>query len=244
MSDTTIAPTQPGKITPPDEHRIEKEVLVCDPTKADETPALVESDFIAAVDFELHQGFELLKQHKLSATFYGSARHAMGDGYYEHAENLAEKLSKSGFTIVTGGADGIMGAANKGAHKAGGASIGLNINLPMEQRGNKYTTDAIDFENFFTRKFILAYASELYVFFPGGYGTLDELFEILTLVQTRKIKSIPILLYGKEFWSPMVAFMERLYEHYKSIDREDLALYHVVDTVEEAYEKAMTLVKC
>ncbi len=232
-------------ITPPSEHRIEKEVLVCDPKKADQTPKIVEADLIAKASYELHQGFELLKKYKLSATFYGSARHNMGGNFYEDAQQFAERLSKSGFAIITGGADGIMGAANKGAFEAGGPSIGLNIELASEQHSNQFVTEYLEFDHFFTRKFIMAYASELYVFFPGGFGTLDELFEVLTLIQTKKIKRVPVLLFGKEYWAPLIEFIEkRLCATYKAIDKEDTTIFTLVDTVEEAYEAAINQVNC
>jgi uncharacterized protein (TIGR00730 family) len=164
---------------------------------------------------------------------------------YDDASALAGKLAKAGFTVITGGASGIMEAANKGAFEAGGKSVGLNIELPSEQGSNPYLTDSATFNYFFSRKVMLSFASEVYIFFPGGFGTLDEFLEILTLVQTRKIKRIPIILYNKGYWTPLLKFFENhLLKEYQTIDKADLSLYHVVDSVDEAYESILKLVKC
>lgn len=184
---------------------------------------------------EFVSGFNLLKRLGPAATFWGSARFRPGDKYYNEAEELALRLSERGLAIVTGGSGGIMEAGNVGAFKAGGVSVGLNIKLPLEQSANPYTTESLSFDHFFARKVMLAYASEVYVYYPGGYGTLDELFEILTLVQTKKVTAIPMVLYGKDFWDPLVSWMEKeLADKYKTIDKDDLKLFQVVDSVDEA----------
>ncbi len=181
---------------------------------------------------EFVEGFELLRKYGLAATFFGSARQTFDAHYYADATALAGKLAKAGFAVITGGSTGIMAAANKGAYDAGGASIGLNIRLQDDQGMNKYLTDSLTFEHFFVRKVMLTFASEVYVYFPGGFGTLDEFTEIVTLVQTHKIRRIPIVLFGKEYWEPFTKlFEERLLEEYKAIDAADLQLYAVVDTV-------------
>jgi uncharacterized protein (TIGR00730 family) len=189
---------------------------------------------------EFVQGFELLRDTGLAATFWGSARLKPDNRYYKDAEELAAKLAKKGFAIVSGGGPGIMEASNVGAFKVGGKSIGLNIELPYEQKLNPYTTHSLNFDFFFSRKVMLTFASEVYVYFPGGFGTFDELFEIITLVQTGKIEKLPILLYGKEFWEPLTRFFEQeLYKKHGTISADDLAIYQVVDSVDEAYKYIM-----
>jgi uncharacterized protein (TIGR00730 family) len=186
---------------------------------------------------EFVSGFDVLRKYSTAATFFGSARLDPTDPDYKAAELLASKLAKKGFAIITGGGPGIMEAANVGAFKVGGKSVGLNIQLPMEQKLNPYVTESETFHFFFSRKVMLAFASEVYVYFPGGYGTLDELLEILTLIQTRKITKVPVILYDKKFWTPFLDFLEnQLLHKYKTIDKEDLDLFHVVDSVDEAYE--------
>jgi uncharacterized protein (TIGR00730 family) len=185
---------------------------------------------------EFVDGFDTLRKYSTAATFFGSARLRPGDPTYKDAETLAAKLARDGFSIITGGGPGIMEAANVGAFKVGGKSVGLNIELPTEQRLNPYVTESKQFHFFFSRKVMLAFASEVYVYFPGGFGTLDELLEIVTLIQTGKISRIPIVLYSKDFWTPLITFMnDQLAEKYKTIDRADLELFKVVDSVEEAY---------
>lgn len=180
-------------------------------------------------------GFNLLRNLGPAATFWGSARLQPGNRYYDEAEELASRLAEKGLAIVTGGGGGIMEASNVGAFKVGGTSVGLNIKLPEEQRLNPYTTMSQTFDHFFARKVILAYASEVYVYFPGGLGTLDEFFEIATLVQTKKVTAVPILLYGKDFWQPLVKWMETdLLKKHQTISKEDLDMFHVVDSVDEA----------
>lgn len=230
--------------TPPDEHRFTKDIKICDPFKTDRTDEM-DDDRVGRIATEFEEGFELLKKYKLAATFFGSARYAVGHEICSEAEDLASRLAKSGFAIITGGAGGVMEAANKGAHSANGQSIGLNISLPEEQGSNEYLSDSKTFNYFFTRKVMLAYASEVYVFFPGGFGTLDEMFEILTLVQTKKIKKIPIVLYDREYWGPFIdLFKKQLLEKYQTISAKDLDLFVTVDTVDEAYDRILELVEC
>lgn len=186
---------------------------------------------------EFVQGFELLRDTGLAATFWGSARLRPDDKYYKAAEELAAKLAKKGFAIVSGGGGGIMEASNVGAFKVGGKSVGLNIELPFEQKLNPYTTHSLSFDFFFSRKVMLTFASEVYVYFPGGFGTMDEFFEIITLIQTKKIEQIPVILYGTEFWEPLIRFFEKdMMKKFGTISPEDLALFHVVDTVDDAYK--------
>lgn len=214
------------------------EPMVCKPVE-------IEPWRVFKIMSEFADGFETLQKYGLAATFFGSARCSMGDHIYDAAEELAGKLALRGFTIITGGSHGIMEAANKGAYEAGGQSVGMNIELPNEQTANPYLTDYVDFDHFFSRKVMLAFAAEVYVYFPGGFGTMDELFEILTLVQTKKIKQIPIVLYGKDYWQPILdLFKDHFVEKYKTISPEDMDLYYLVDDVDEAYEYIVENAKC
>lgn len=195
---------------------------------------------------EFVQGFELLRRHDLAATFWGSARTKPDDPYYKAAEELAAKLAKKDFSIISGGGPGIMEASNVGAYKVGGKSVGLNIQLPFEQKLNPYTTESLNFDFFFSRKVMLAFSAEVYVYFPGGFGTLDEFFEIITLIQTKKIERIPVVLYGREFWEPLITFFKQhMMKKHKTISPEDVELFHLVDSVDEAYKYIMKAVpKC
>ncbi len=194
---------------------------------------------------EFVEGFDIIRRYGLSVSFFGSARATLGDNSYRSAEELARRLSKKGFAVVTGGSSGVMQAANKGAFETGGSSVGLNINLPAAQHYNPYLTEKFGFDHFFVRKVMLTYASEVYVYFPGGFGTLDEFFEIVTLVQTKKIRKVPIILFGKDFWGPLLVFIEKtLYQDHASVDKEDMELYTLVNSVDEAYEYITTHVSC
>lgn len=197
----------------------------------------IESWRVFRIMSEFVTGFELLRKYGLAATVYGSARSKPGDPYYKYAEELTAKLAKKGFAIITGGGGGIMEAGNVGGFKVGGKSVGLNIQLPFEQKLNPYTTESLNFDFFFSRKVMLAFASEVYIYFPGGFGTMDEFFEMVTLIQTKKIERIPIVLYGKDYWEPLVKFFKTtMLKEYKTISPEDLELFHVVDSVDEAYK--------
>jgi uncharacterized protein (TIGR00730 family) len=194
---------------------------------------------------EFVQGFELLRNYGLSVTFWGSARLAPNDPYYKAAEELAAKLAKKGFAVISGGGPGIMEASNVGAFKVGGKSIGLNIELPFEQKLNPYTTESMSFKYFFSRKVMLTFASEAYIYFPGGFGTLDEFFEIITLIQTKKIEKLPVVLYGSDFWNPLLRWFEKdLIKKFKTISKEDMDLFVVVDSVEDAYKYVLKNVDC
>jgi len=195
----------------------------------------VESWRVFRIMSEFVTGFELLRQYGLAVSIFGSARTEPGDPYYKQAEELAAKLAKKNFSVITGGGPGIMEAGNVGAFKVGGQSVGLNIELPFEQKLNPYTTESLDFDFFFSRKVMLAFASEVYVYFPGGFGTMDEFFELVTLIQTKKIEPIPIVLYGKDYWEPLIKFFEKtMLKEYKTISKEDMELFHLVDSVDEA----------
>ncbi len=194
---------------------------------------------------EFVEGFEVIQKYALAATFFGSTRASFDSSIYQAATELAGRLAKQGFAIITGGSSGVMEAANKGAFEAGGASVGLNIRLDVNQPTNRYVTEQVTFEHFFVRKVMLTYASEVYVYFPGGFGTMDEFFEIVTLVQAGKIKAVPVICYGKEYWEPIIAqFRERFFEKYHSIDEADIDIFKLVDTVDEAFEYITKNVTC
>ena len=202
-----------------------------------ETDDAVQSWRIFRIMSEFVSGFDILRKYSTAATFFGSARLTPQDPVYKAAEQLAAKLAKKGFTIITGGGPGIMEAANVGSFKVGGKSVGLNIQLPMEQKLNPYVTESESFHFFFSRKVMLSFASEVYVYFPGGFGTLDELLEIITLIQTKKIAKLPVVLYGKDFWNPLLEFFEtQLVKKYKTISKEDMDLFFVADSVDEAFD--------
>lgn len=180
---------------------------------------------------EFGRGFTFIAQYPQSISFFGSSRFTPDNHYCKHAERLAARIVKElGYAVVTGGSLGIMGAANKGAFEAGGKSVGLNIKLPKKQFENKYTTDSIEFSYFFARKVALFYAAEAYIFFPGGFGTLDEFFEILTLVQTHKIRRVPIFLVGADYWAALQRFInDTLFELNNAVEKSDMSLYTITD---------------
>ncbi|MGC8942206.1 MAG: TIGR00730 family Rossman fold protein [Sulfurihydrogenibium sp.] len=181
-------------------------------------------------------GFEVMPEFSPSVTVFGSARVKEGNKYYEAARELGYKLAKKGFTIVTGGGPGIMEAANRGAFEAGGNSIGLNIKLPKEQKPNPYTNVTLNFNYFFARKVMLVKYATAFVLFPGGYGTLDELFETLTLIQTKKLKPFPLILYDKEHWDGLLNWLKTNVVSNEYIDEEDLNIFKIMDSIDEIVE--------
>lgn len=216
----------------------DRPLLVCKPKK-------IESWRVFKIMSEFIEGFDIIRRYGLAVSFFGSARASLGDDSYKSAEELAGRLAKKGFAVITGGSSGIMQAANKGAFEAGGASVGLNINLPDTQTYNPYLTEKFGFDHFFVRKVMLTYSSEAYIYFPGGFGTLDEFFEIITLVQTKKIKHVPVILFGKDYWGPLLDFIEKtIYHQHAAIDKGDMALYTLVDSIDEAYDYIVANVSC
>lgn len=186
---------------------------------------------------EFVDGFEFLYPLRKEVTFFGSARFTERDHWYKEAQRLGRLLAEHGFTVITGGGPGIMEGGNRGAYEGGGQSIGLDIELPHEQRRNSYVKKGIGFHYFFTRKVMLSASAQAYVFFPGGFGTMDEFFEIITLVQTGKAEKVMTVCVGKDFWSGLDDWMRRTFvAEYKTIDPPDLDLYSIVDTAEEAFE--------
>ena len=188
---------------------------------------------------EFVEGYEKMSRIKPCVTIFGSARFTDDDPSYIAAEEIAFKLSQKGYGVITGGGPGIMEAGNKGANRGGGTSVGLNIELPFEQNGNPYIDNdkLITFDYFFVRKVMFVKYSQGFIVMPGGFGTLDEVFEALTLIQTGKIARFPIILYGKDYWEGLINwFKDTLLDKYKSINEEDLMLFRLVNTPDEAIE--------
>ncbi len=189
---------------------------------------------------EFVEGFQFLSESSQEVTIFGSARASADDPWYKEAEKLGRLLVKNGYTVITGGGPGLMEAANKGAFEAGGESIGLNIQLPIEQRTNPYVKRGRGFHYFFTRKVMLAASAQAYVFFPGGFGTLDEFLELLTLIQTKKAQAVPMVCVGKEFWTPFVDWVRGTMLRRTFISPGDEKLFTIVDTAEEALKIVKT----
>ncbi|RMF77848.1 MAG: TIGR00730 family Rossman fold protein [Nitrospirae bacterium] len=189
---------------------------------------------IFRIQAELVDGFETLHDLGPAVTIFGSARLGPETPYYQAARTVAEGLSEAGLAVITGGGPGIMEGANRGAAVGEGPSVGLNIELPHEQVANTYQDIRLEFRYFFVRKLMFVKYAVGFVIFPGGFGTMDELFEALTLVQTGKIRRFPILLFGSDYWDGLLAWLRRTMLESGCIDREDLALIQVVDDPKEA----------
>lgn len=185
---------------------------------------------------EFIDGFDALARLGPAVSIFGSARTREDDPEYALARDVARRLAEEGFTIITGGGPGIMEAANLGAREAEGVSVGLGIDLPREQGLNPYVDLAIDFRYFFVRKTMFVKYAQAFVIFPGGFGTLDELFESLTLVQTGKIEHFPIVLVGRRFWSPLLDWLADPLAREDKIDAADLVLVRLTDDVDEIVE--------
>lgn len=183
---------------------------------------------------EFRNGFDFLKKYPRSVTIFGSARTKPDNAHYKKAHELAVRIAKElKYSVITGGGPGIMEAANKGAHEAGGSSIGLTIKLPAEQHTNRYANKELHFDYFFTRKAMLTFAAEAFVFFPGGFGTFDELFGIVTLIQTNKIPRVPIFLVGRDFWSPLKHYLQaEMIDRHGTIHPDDMNLFHITDDLD------------
>ena len=185
---------------------------------------------------ELVEGYEKLSQLGPCVSIFGSARTKPEDKYYKKTIEISESIVKLGLGIITGGGPGIMEAANKGAQKAGGVSVGLNIDLPFEQTHNEFidSDKIIDFDYFFVRKVMFVRYAQAFVVMPGGFGTLDELFEAITLIQTNKIERFPVILYGSEFWSGCVDWIKNtVIKKFNNVSTNEILLFEVVDTKDE-----------
>jgi uncharacterized protein (TIGR00730 family) len=182
---------------------------------------------------EFVEGFETLSRVGKAISFFGSSRLNPKDKYYKLATRTAYLLSKEGYAIITGGGPGIMEAANKGAKEARGKSIGLNILIPQEQKANRYVDLLIDFHYFFCRKVMFLKYAKAFVILPGGFGTLDELFESLNLIQTRRVERFPVVLIGREYWERMIDWLKNIVFNKGCVSTSDLDIFTIVDTPEE-----------
>ena len=187
---------------------------------------------------EFVSGFTFLGNIERSVTIFGSARLAQDSPYCKSAYELGRRLAKQGYTVVTGGGPGVMQAGNHGAWDAGGNSVGINIELPHEQRINPYVRRSISFHYFFSRKVMLDFSAEAYIFFPGGFGTLDEFYELITMVQTGKLENtVPIILFGRTFWEPLTNWMQSvMLEGLHTISAKDLTIWTITDELDEVME--------
>jgi uncharacterized protein (TIGR00730 family) len=186
---------------------------------------------------EFVEGFDTLAELGPAVSIFGSARVSEGNPWYEAARQTGQKLAEAGFAVITGGGPGIMEAANRGAFEAGGVSVGANIELPHEQGTNAFVTIPLNFRYFFVRKTMFVKYAEGFVIFPGGFGTMDELFEALTLIQTGKLGNFPVLLYDTAFWAPVVGFLREQLAGAGLVAPSDLDLLVVTDDVDEIVQK-------
>jgi uncharacterized protein (TIGR00730 family) len=183
---------------------------------------------------EFVEGFEVLPEVYPAVTIFGSARVGRNSPIYKTTEKLARLLAENEFNVISGGGPGVMEAANKGAAEGGGKSVGLNIRLPREQKPNKYANIRLDYKYFFIRKVMFVKYAVAYVIMPGGFGTLDELFEALTLIQTKRIRSFPVILVDSRYWKGLIDWMKETLLKAKFISSSDLDIFHIVDKPEEA----------
>ena len=195
------------------------------------------------VFLEFLRGFESLDVDQPCVTVFGSARFKANHPYYRMARELGRELAEAGFGVITGGGPGIMEAANRGAKEAGGLSIGCNIELPMEQKPNRYLDRFVEFDHFFVRKVMLVKYSCAFVLMPGGFGTMDEIFEAATLMQTGKIEKFPIVVMGASFWEHMREFIQKSLIQEETISKEDLALWDTTDSPKEVVRLIQTGLK-
>ena len=181
-------------------------------------------------------GFDNMATITRGVSVFGSARTSEDSEFYQDAVETGKLLAEAGFEVITGGGPGIMEAANRGAFEAGKVSVGCNIELPFEQKPNPYLTKSLTFKYFFVRKTVFIKYSTAYIIFPGGFGTMDELFEALTLIQTRKIRNFPVVLFGSQYWRGLLAWLTSTMLNEKNINREDLGLLHLTDSPKDAVD--------
>lgn len=182
---------------------------------------------------EFVEGIDALHNLGPAVSIFGSARTNADHPYYQKAENLAALFAQKGYSVITGGGGGIMEAANKGAARGGVESVGLNITLPFEQKPNPYATTQIEFKYFFVRKVMFLKYAQAYIIMPGGFGTLDELFETITLIQTKRIRKMPIIMVGKDYWDGLILWVKDKLLEEKMVSEKDLDLFHLLDDPED-----------
>ncbi len=182
---------------------------------------------------EFVEGFETLAECQPAVSFFGSTRVKAEDEVYRKAEKIAQMLVKNGFCVITGGGPGVMEAANKGAAEAGGKSVGLNVELPMEQKPNPYANITLRFRYFFVRKVMFVKYAVAYIILPGGFGTMDEFFEAITLIQTHKIKPFPVIMVGSEYWKGLIDWLRKVVLQRGMISQSDFEIFQVIDDPEE-----------
>jgi len=186
---------------------------------------------------EFVEGFEIMSDLGPAVSIFGSAHTPVGARYYKKARELGKKLAQRGLAVITGGGPGIMEAANRGADEAGGKSVGLNITLPAEQTANPYANVRMDFHYFFARKVMFVKYACAFVCFPGGFGTMDEFFESMTLIQTEKVNPFPVVLFGRSYWKELVHWMDRVMRaRFKNISPNDMEQFYLTDSIKEALE--------
>ena len=231
----TVAEAKQLETTPDYWHLTDDEILLRSPQLEDEYKTS-DSWRVFRIMGELVGGFDNMATVTRGVSIFGSARTQEDDPDYRAAHETAFLLGAAGFEIITGGGPGIMEAANRGAYEAGAVSIGCNIELPMEQQPNKYQNRSQTYKYFFVRKTMFIKYSNAYVIFPGGFGTMDELFEALTLIQTRKIRNFPVVLFGSQYWRGLLAWLTSTMLNGKMINPEDLALIHLTDSPKDAVD--------
>jgi uncharacterized protein (TIGR00730 family) len=219
-------------VPPKPREALEDRKLLDRPSRAETLQS--ESWRVLRITSEFVTGFEHLADVYPAVSIFGSARTKLSDRYYDLAVRTAELIGRAGFAIITGGGPGIMEAANKGARQAGALSIGCNIELPFEQEVNTFVDKAMTFRYFFVRKTMFVKYSEAFITFPGGFGTLDELYGALVLIQTKKISEFPVILFGTDYWSGLIAWMRERVLGANNITQEDVDAIHLVDEPEKA----------
>ncbi|CAN5460961.1 TIGR00730 family Rossman fold protein [soil metagenome] len=231
----TVAEAKKREEQPGYWHLTDDEVLLRSPEPEDEYKTS-DSWRVFRIMGEFVNGFDHLGTITRGVSIFGSARTHETDPNYIAARETSRLLGEAGFEIITGGGPGVMEASNRGAHDAGATSVGCNIELPFEQLPNPYLTKSLSFKYFFVRKTMFIKYSNAYVIFPGGFGTMDELFEALTLIQTRKIRNFPVVLFGSQYWRGLLQWLTSTMLNEKMINAEDLGLIHLTDSPQDAVD--------